>query len=61
MSEEFAVEGEDADVAVGDEEHDAGAGVGAADAYVSQLGFVAERDAAGLVDLVVADAEVGCG
>ena len=52
---------EDADVEVLDEEHDVGSGVGSADADVVQAAVVAEGDAAGLVDPVVADSVVGVG
>jgi hypothetical protein len=66
-AEELAVVGDDPDVEVGDEEQDAGAGVGATEADVEEFAAVAEGDAAGLVDPVSADAVVahdgdgGCG
>src|SRR4029450_1451612 len=50
-----AVVGDDADVPVGDEEQDAGAGVGAADADVNEPGVVAQGDLAGLVDAIPAN------
>jgi hypothetical protein len=40
VAEEFAVEGDDADVASGDEEHDAPAGVGVAEADVVEAAAV---------------------
>jgi hypothetical protein len=53
--EEFSGEGvDDADVEVLDEHEDAGAGVCSADADVVQAAVVAEGDASGLVDGVVA-------
>ena len=60
VAEQFARGGvDDADVAVGDEHDDAGSGVFAAEADVVAAAVVAEGDASGLVDLVVADAPVG--
>jgi hypothetical protein len=59
LGEEFAVFGEDAYVAVGDEEHDAGAGIASADAEVPELGLVAEGDDAAGVDAVAADPVLG--
>jgi hypothetical protein len=61
VAEQFARGGgvDDADVAVGDEHDDAGLGVFAAEADVVEAAVVAEGDASGLVDLVVADAPVG--
>jgi hypothetical protein len=59
LGEELAVVVDDPDVAVGDEEHDAGAGVAAPDAEVQQLGSVAKGDLAGLVDAVSADSMFG--
>jgi hypothetical protein len=47
---------DDGDVQVSDEQQDVGSGVGPADADVAQATGDRERDAAGLVDLVVADA-----
>lgn len=46
------VPGDDADVQVVDQERDAGAGVGAADADVVQAAVVAQGDGAGPVDLL---------
>ena len=43
-----------------DEQDDVGSGVGSADADVAQLAGDAQGDAAGFVDLVVADAVVAC-
>jgi hypothetical protein len=48
-------------VQVLDEEQDVGSGVGPADADVVQAAGHAQRDAAGLVDLVGADPVVGVG
>ena len=59
FGEEFSVEVDDAHVAVGDEEHDAGVAVAAADAEVHQFGVVAEGDFAGVVDAVSADSMLG--
>ncbi len=59
LGEEFTVVVDDAHVAVGDEEHDAGAGVAAADAEVAELGLVAQGDVAAGVDAVAADAVLG--
>jgi hypothetical protein len=59
LGEEFAVFVEDADVAVGDEQHDPGAGVAAADAEVAELGLVAQRDVAAAVDAIAPDAVLG--
>ena len=57
VAEELAgVGGDDADVAVGDEEGGVGAGVGSADADVVESGVLAEGDRSGLVDALVADA-----
>jgi hypothetical protein len=62
FAEELAgVSIDDADLQVLDEEQDAGAGVGAADADVVELSVVAEGDEAGRVDAVGADAVVGVG
>ena len=44
-----------------DEQDDVGSGVGSADADVPELAGDAQGDAAGFVDLVVADAVVGVG
>ena len=52
---------DDADVEVVDEQDDVGSGVGSADADVVESAVDAEGDAAGFVDLVVADAVVGVG
>ena len=49
----------DAHVTVGDEQDDAGSGVGAADGDVVEGAVDAQGDGAALVDAVVADAEVG--
>src|SRR3954466_12499886 len=49
---------DDPDVQVLDEQQDVGSGVGSADADVVQAAGYAQRDAAGLVDAVVADAVV---
>ena len=49
----------DGDVEVLDEKDDVGSGVGSSDADVAELAGDAEGDAAGFVDLVVADAVVG--
>ena len=60
FAEQFAGSGvDDADVGVGDEDDDAGSGVFTAQADVVETAVVAEGDAAGLVDPVVADAPVG--
>ena len=62
VAEEFARGGvDDADVEVGDEGGDGGSGVGSADADVVESAVVAQGDAAGLVDGVVADSPVGVG
>ena len=66
VDEEFAVElagggVDDADVQVVDEQDDVGSGVGSADADVVQAPGVAQGDAAGVVDAVVADPVVGVG
>jgi hypothetical protein len=62
LAEEFAGGGvDDADVQVLDEQQDVGSGVGPADADVVQAPVDPQRDAAGLVDLVGADAVVGVG
>jgi hypothetical protein len=50
---------DDADVVVGDEHHDAGSGVLVAEADVMEPAVVAQGDASGLVDAVIADAPVG--
>ena len=50
---------DDADVQVVDEQQDVGSGVGSADADVVQAAVDAQGDAAGLVDLVVAESVVG--
>jgi hypothetical protein len=52
---------DDGDVQVLDEQDDVGSGVGSADADVPELAGDAQGDAAGLVDLVVADAVMGVG
>ena len=49
---------QDGDVEVLDEQDDVGSGAGSADADVSEPTGDAERDAAGLVDLVAANAVV---
>ena len=49
----------DGDVEVLDEQDDVGSGVGSADADVAELAGDAQGDAAGFVDLVVADPVVG--
>ena len=55
MAEEFAgLGGDDADVEVVDEHQDGCVGVGSADADVVESTVVAEGDAAGFVDAVVA-------
>ncbi len=60
MAEEFAGGGvDDADLEVGDEHDDAGSGVFGAEADVVEAAVVAQGDAPGLVDTVVADAPVG--
>jgi hypothetical protein len=60
--DEFAgVAVDDADVEVGDEGQDAGAGVGAAQADVVEAAVVADGDDSAVVDAVVADAVVGGG
>src|SRR5262245_64113843 len=60
VAEHFAGGGvDDADVAVGDQHDDAGSGVFVAEADVVEAAVVAEGDASGLVDAVVADAPVG--
>ena len=60
VAEQFAGGGVDhAHVSVGDEEEDGGSGVLVAQADVVELAVVAERDASGLVDAVVADPPVG--
>jgi hypothetical protein len=46
---------DDADVAVGDEQQDVGAGVGSSDADVVQPAVVAQGDDTGVVDAVAAD------
>jgi hypothetical protein len=50
VGEELAVVVADSCVAVGDEEHDAGADVAAPDAEVQQSAVIAEGDRAGFVD-----------
>ncbi len=50
---------DDGDVVVLDEQDDVGSGVGSTDADVAESAGDAQGDAAGLVDLVVADAVVG--
>ena len=52
LGEEFAVFVDDAHVAVGDEQHDAGGGVAAADAEVAELRLIAQGDVAAAVDAV---------
>jgi hypothetical protein len=60
VAEEFAGGGvDDADVDVGDEQDDAGSGVGAANTDVVQVAVVAQGDRAAVGDTVVADTEVG--
>src|SRR4051812_50160225 len=60
VAEEFAGGGvDDADVQVLNEEQHVGSAEGSADADVVQAAGDAQRDAAGLVDLVVAEAVVG--
>ena len=60
LADEFAGGGvDDPDVAVGDEQDDAGSGVGSADADGVEPAAVAQGDLAGLVDSVLADAVVG--
>src|SRR4051812_1142166 len=59
LGEEFAVVVDDAYVAVGDEQHDAGAGVAAADAEVSELGLIARGAVAAAVDAIAADSVLG--
>jgi len=59
LADELAVEVDDADVAVGDEQLDRLVFVGSADADVAEAAVVAQRDAACFVDLVLADPEVG--
>jgi hypothetical protein len=49
LGEGLAVVVDDAQVAVGDEEHDAGTDVAATDAEVAELGLVAQGDVAGAV------------
>ena len=62
FSQQFAGEGvDDPDLEVGDEEDDAGSGVGSADADVVQVAGDAQGDDAGGVDAVVADPVVGVG
>ena len=56
FGEEFAVVVDDVHVAVGDEEHDAGACVAAADAEATESLLVAQGDVAAAVDPVVASA-----
>jgi hypothetical protein len=56
--DEFSVVGDDAGVAVVDEEEDVAAFVGASDTEVAEFAGVAEGDFAGLVDAVAADAEL---
>jgi hypothetical protein len=51
---------DDSDVEVVDEDQGAGSGVGSADADVVQAGH-SQRDGAGLIDAVGADAVVGVG
>jgi hypothetical protein len=59
FSQELAVVGEDADVAILDQDQDVGAGVASADADVVEPAVVAQGEHAAGVDLVVADAVVG--
>jgi len=59
LAEELAVEVDDADVSVGDEELDWLAFVGSADPDFVEAAEVTEADLAGGVDLVLADPEVG--
>ena len=59
LSEEFAGGGVgDADVVVVDEDDDVGSGVGSSDADVVEPAVDAQRDGAGFVDAVAADAVV---
>ena len=59
VAEEFAGGGvDDADVQVGDEHEDGGSGVFAAEADVVEAAVVAQGEASGLVDAVVADPPV---
>jgi hypothetical protein len=59
FSQELAVVGEDADVAILDQDQDVGAGVASADADVVEPAVVSQGEDAAGVDLVVADAVVG--
>jgi len=60
VTKEFAGGGvDDAHVHVGDEEDDGGSGVFVAQADVVEAAVVAQGDASGLVDAVVADPPVG--
>jgi hypothetical protein len=59
FSQELAVVGEDADVAILDQDQDVDAGVASADADVVEPAVVAQGEHAAGVDLVVADAVVG--
>ena len=60
VAEEFAGGGvDDADVEVGDEKHDGGAGESAADADVVHSAGSAKGDGTGFVDAVAADPVVG--
>ena len=61
LADQGAVVGEDPDVLVGDQEMDGFAAVSPADADVVEAAEVAEGGLAGLVDAIVADAEVGLG
>ena len=59
-AEQFAGGGvDDAHVEVGDEQDDAGSGVGSADADVVEVAIDAQGDGAAVVDAVVTDAEMG--
>jgi hypothetical protein len=59
LGSEVAVFVEDADGAVDNEQHDAGAGGAAADAEVSELGLVPQGDVAAAVDTITADSLPG--
>ena len=61
LADQGAVVGEDPDVLVGDQEVNGFAAVSLAAPDVVEAAEVAEGDRAGLVDAVVADAEVGLG
>ena len=62
LAQEFAGGGvHDADVEVVDEQDDGGSGVGSPDGGLVEVSAAPEGDVAGGVDLVVAEAVVGCG